>query len=67
MMDKEAFFTFNILDYTSKDIEKLKLFHRDNFDAASIKNDAEEMLYSQGISELIDGLLVSPSDKFVHI
>ncbi|QLE53843.1 restriction endonuclease subunit R (plasmid) [Nostoc sp. C057] len=66
MMDKEAFFTFNILDYTSKDVENLKLFHRDNFDASSIKNDAEEMLYSQGISELIDGLLVSPSDKFVH-
>ncbi|MBD2596977.1 type I restriction enzyme HsdR N-terminal domain-containing protein [Nostoc spongiaeforme FACHB-130] len=66
IMDKEAFFTFNILDYTPKDIENLKLFHRDNFDAARIKNDAEEMLYSQGISELIDGLLVSPSDKFVH-
>ncbi|MCC5605992.1 type I restriction enzyme HsdR N-terminal domain-containing protein [Nostoc sp. CHAB 5834] len=66
VMDKETFFTFNILDYTPKDIENLKLFHRDNFDAASIKSDAEEMLYSQGISELIDGLLVSPSDKFVH-
>lgn len=66
MMDKEAFFTFNILDYTGKDVENLKLFDRDNFDAARIKNDAEEMLYSQGISELIDGLLVSPSDKFVH-
>ncbi|BAY42240.1 hypothetical protein NIES2111_66360 (plasmid) [Nostoc sp. NIES-2111] len=66
MMDKEAFFTFNILDYSPKDVENLKLFHRDNFDAARIKNDAEEMLYSQGISELIDGLLVSPSDKFVH-
>ncbi|MHC5598439.1 MAG: type I restriction endonuclease [Nostoc sp.] len=66
VMDKETFFTFNILDYTPKDVENLKLFHRDNFDAARIKSDAEEMLYSQGISELIDGLLVSPSDKFVH-
>ncbi|MBD2607310.1 type I restriction enzyme HsdR N-terminal domain-containing protein [Scytonema hofmannii FACHB-248] len=66
MMDKEAFFTFNILDYNQKDVENLKLFHRDNFDAARIKNDAEEMLYSQGMSELIDKLLISPSDKFVH-
>ncbi|MBW4667694.1 MAG: hypothetical protein KME60_09710 [Cyanomargarita calcarea GSE-NOS-MK-12-04C] len=66
MMDKEPFFTFNILDYGSKDIENLKLFHRDNFDATRIKNDAEEILYTNGISGLVDSLWVSPSDKFVH-
>jgi hypothetical protein len=66
MMDKEPFFTFNILDYGSKEIENLKLFHRDNFDPTKIKNDAEEILYSQGISGLVDSILVSPSDKFVH-
>jgi predicted type IV restriction endonuclease len=66
MMDDEAFFTFNILDYSPKDVENLKLFHRDNFDASRIKHDAEGILYSQGMSNLIDSLLVSQSDNFIR-
>jgi predicted type IV restriction endonuclease len=66
IMDDKAFFTFNILDYSPKDVENLKFFHRDNFDASRIKHDAEEILYSQGMSNLIDSLLVSQSDNFIR-
>jgi predicted type IV restriction endonuclease len=66
VMDKEPFFTFNILEYDDKDIENLKLFHRDNFDVASINQYAEEMVYVKGMTHLVGHLLRSPSDEFIR-
>ncbi|WP_341530937.1 type I restriction endonuclease [Nostoc sp. UHCC 0302] len=66
VMDKEPFFTFNILEYDSKDIDNLKFFHRDNFDAAAITNHAEEMVYVKGMTQLVGNLLRSPSEEFVR-
>lgn len=66
ILDNKPFFVFNILDYSEKDIDNLKLFHRDNFDAASITHHAEGMVYYQNITEIISKLLQSPSDNFVR-
>ncbi|MGQ9870160.1 hypothetical protein [Leptodesmis sp.] len=66
MMDDEPFFIFNILNYDQKKVEALKFFHRDNFDALAIKRHAEEMVYLTGMTQLMDGLLRSPSDEFIH-
>lgn len=66
VMDKEPFFTFSILDYDDKDIENLKLFHRDNFDVASINQHAEEMVYVKGMTQLVGHLLRSPSEEFIR-
>lgn len=66
MMDDEAFFGFNILDHDQKQIENLKFFHRDNFDALVIKRHAEEMVYLSGMTQLVDNLLRSPSDEFIR-
>lgn len=66
VMDKEPFFTFNILEYDNKDIENLKLFHRDNFDVASINQYAEEMVYVKGMTQLVGHLLRSPSEEFIR-
>jgi len=65
-MDKEPFFSFNVLQYDLKDIENLKFFHRDNFDAAAISRQAEEMVYVKGMTHLIGNLLRSPSEEFVR-
>jgi hypothetical protein len=65
-MDDEPFFSFNVLEYDSKDIENLKLFHRDNFDPAAISRHAEEMVYVQGMTQLIGNLLRSPSEEFIR-
>jgi hypothetical protein len=65
-MDKEPFFSFNVLQYEPKDIENLKFFHRDNFDAAAINRHAEEMVYVKGMTQLIGNLLRSPSEEFVR-
>jgi predicted type IV restriction endonuclease len=66
VMDKEPFFTFNILEFDSKDIDNLKFFHRDNFDVAAIASHAGEMVYVKGMTHLVDNLLRSPSDEFVR-
>jgi predicted type IV restriction endonuclease len=66
VMDKEPFFTFNILEYDSKDIDNLKFFHRDNFEVTAITNHAEEMVYVKGMTQLLGNLLRSPSEEFVR-
>jgi hypothetical protein len=65
-MDKEPFFSFNLLQYEPKDIENLKFFHRDNFDATAINRQAEEMVYVKGMTQLIGNLLRFPSEEFVR-
>ncbi|MBD2100204.1 type I restriction endonuclease [Leptolyngbya sp. FACHB-261] len=66
IMDKEPFFGFNILNYSSKDIESLKLFHHDNFDAETIGRQAEEMVYVESMTELVGNQLRSPSESFMR-
>jgi predicted type IV restriction endonuclease len=66
MMDEEPFFIFNVLDYDQKQVENLKFFHRENFDALVIKRHAEEMVYLSGMTQLVDNLLRSPSDEFIR-
>jgi predicted type IV restriction endonuclease len=66
VMDKEPFFCFNVLEYNVKDIDNLKLFHRDNFDVASINKYAEEIVYVKAMTQLVGNLLRSPSDEFVR-
>ena len=66
VMDKDPFFSFNILEYDIKDIDNLKFFHRDNFDVTAITNYAEEMVYVKGMTQLLGNLLRSPSEEFVR-
>ncbi len=67
IMDDEPFFSFNILNYEQKQIDSLKLFHRDNFDYIQIKNYAEEMVYLRGMTKIIDNILRTPSDDFIKL
>jgi hypothetical protein len=66
IMDDEPFFSFNVLEYDSKDLENLKFFHRDNFDAAAIGSHAEEMVYLKSLTKLVGDLLRSPSEDFMR-
>ncbi len=66
MMDDEPFFVFNILSYEPKQVENLKFFHRDNFEALVIKRHAEEMVYLTGMTQLVDSLLRSPTDELIR-
>jgi predicted type IV restriction endonuclease len=66
IMDKEPFFVFNVLAYDAKDIENLKLFHRDNFDAMAIGRHAEEMVYVEGMTKFVGDILRTPSEEFIR-
>jgi len=66
IMDEEPFFSFNVLQYEPKDVDNLKVFHRDNFDIAAISRHAEEMVYVKGMTKLVGELLRSPSEDFVR-
>lgn len=65
VMDERPFFTFDLLNYQPKDLEDLKIFHRDNFDAIGIKQAAEEMVYLKGMTNLLANVLQAPSDEFI--
>lgn len=66
VMDDDPFFSFNILKYDQKQLENLKIFHKENFDSRIIKRHAEEMVYLKGMTQLVDNLLRSPSDEFIR-
>ncbi|MES1026330.1 type I restriction endonuclease [Gloeocapsa sp. BRSZ] len=66
VMDKEPFFSFNVLEYDLKDIDNLKLFHRDNFDTLAISKHAEEMVYVKGMTQLVGNLLRAPSEDLIR-
>lgn len=66
VMDKDPFFIFNILDYDTRDIENLKFFHKDNFDAAAIGKHAEEMVYVKAMTRLVGDNLRAPSEPFIR-
>lgn len=67
LMDEEPFLSFNILDYTSKDLDNLKFFHRDNFDPTAITIHAEEIVYTKSITKLVSELLRNPSEDFISL
>ena len=67
LMDAEPFLSFNILDYTTKDLDNLKFFHRDNFDPAAITIHAEEIVYTKSITKLVSDLLRNPSEDFISL
>ena len=67
VMDEEPFFTFNLLNYKSKDFEFLKSFSKSNFDEYKLYGQAEE---SKRVLELISALdseLNDPSEAFKKI
>jgi len=67
LMDEDPFLFFNVLDYTTKDLDNLKFFHRDNFDPAAITIHAEEIVYTKSITKLVSDLLRNPSEDFISL
>jgi len=67
LMDEDPFLSFNILDYSAKDLDNLKFFHRDNFDPAAITIHAEEIVYTKSITKLVSDLLRNPSEDFISL
>lgn len=64
-MDEAPFFEFNIEDFKDNQIEELKKFQRNEFDAAKITTTASELKYSLLIKEKLHEELNNPTPEFV--
>jgi predicted type IV restriction endonuclease len=64
-MDEKPFMEFNITEIKDNQIEELKKFHKANFDAESIVNNASELKYTIELKHLLQQELTNPSADFV--
>ena len=64
-MDEKPFLEFNITEIKDNQIEELKKFHKANFDAESIVNNASELKYTIELKHILQQELTNPSADFV--
>lgn len=65
ILDKEPFFTFNLLDYKQSQIKTLEAFCKDNFDVEKAYSSAGDLKYIRSFEEVIEDEYRNPSDEFV--
>jgi hypothetical protein len=66
MMDNTPFFTFNMNNLTSLDVETIENFTKENFDSIEIVKFAEELVYMTNLNATIKELFKNPSDDFLR-
>ncbi|MBZ4398171.1 type I restriction enzyme HsdR N-terminal domain-containing protein [Myxococcus sp. AS-1-15] len=66
MMDATPFMEFNVLNFTDRDVDLLRPFTKEFFDATSIQGHAEEIIFVGKVTALINELLRNPSESFVR-
>lgn len=65
ILDKDAFFTFNLLEYKESQITTLQDFCKDNFDMEKAFNAAGDLKYIRSFENVIENEYKAPSDDFV--
>lgn len=66
ILDKDPFFTFNLLEFKSNHVETLGEFCRENFDIEKAFSNAGDLKYIRQFEEVIEGEYRMPSDDFVR-
>jgi predicted type IV restriction endonuclease len=66
IMGDKPFFTFDILAFSDRDVETLDAFTKNNFDAASVRQRAEDIIYTGKVTSYVNELLRNPSEGFVR-
>ncbi|WP_342375392.1 type I restriction endonuclease [Myxococcus stipitatus] len=66
VMDTTPFLEFNVLAFTDRDLDLLRPFTKEFFDASSIQGHAEEIIFVGKVTALINELLRNPSESFVR-
>lgn len=65
ILDKEPFFTFNLLDYKQSQIDTLVDFCKENFDIDKAFTSAGDLKYIRSFEDVIENEYRKPSDEFV--
>lgn len=66
ILDKDPFFTFNLLEFKSNHVETLGEFCRENFDIEKAFSNAGDLKYIRQFEEVIESEYRTPSDDFVR-
>ena len=66
VLDKEPFFTFNLLAFKENQIETLVEFCKDNFNLEKAYSNAGDLKYIKQFEDVIENEYKSPSDDFVR-
>lgn len=66
VLDKDPFFTFNILEFKNNNIETLQEFCKENFDIDKAFSNAGDLKYIKQFEQVIENEYRKPSDDFVR-
>lgn len=66
ILDKDPFFTFNLLEFKNNHIETLGEFCKENFDIEKAFSNAGDLKYIKQFEEVIENEYRNPSDDFVR-
>lgn len=66
ILSERPFFEFNILGFSNNDSDVLEGFSRSRFDPLTVRERAEEIIYSSKIIGFMADLLRNPSDSFTR-
>lgn len=66
VLDKDPFFTFNLLEFKENQIETLVEFCKDNFNLEKAYSNAGDLKYIKQFEDVIENEYKSPSDDFVR-
>ena len=65
-MGEKPFFTFDILAFSERDVETLDAFAKANFETASVRQRAEDIIYTGKLTAYVNELLRNPSESFTR-
>ena len=66
ILDKDPFFTFNLLEYKENQLETLSEFCKENFDLEKAYSNAGDLKYIKQFENVIENEYRTPSDDFVR-
>ena len=66
ILDKDPFFTFNLLEFKENQLETLSEFCKENFDLEKAYSNAGDLKYIKQFEEVIENEYRTPSDDFVR-
>lgn len=66
-MDSIPFFEFDLLDFTSRDLEQLQKFSKSTFDVDAIVSVASELKMTRHIKTTLSTWINEPSDEFIKL
>lgn len=66
IMGDKPFFEFDVLNFSERDAETLESFTKSKFDPNTVRNRAEDIIYTGKVTAYVNELLRNPSEAFTR-